>query len=487
MAQQETNIKLRRFTKIVCTLGPSSKTVDQIQQLVDAGMNVARINLSHGTREGHADVIRSLKAINAHSASTGGPCIAILLDTKGAEVRTGDVAAPIVVHAGEEVFFSYEPGSSADRKIIRVDHPGFADDAKRAECILLDNGEISFDLIEVHADGLVAARARESGSIGSRRHVNLPGARLTLPSFTDKDWQDIAFAVEQNVDFLALSFIREAGDVVLVRDFLAKKNSGIKIISKIETPEAVQNMRDILAVSDGIMIARGDLGAEMPFEKVPVIQDELVALCKDAGKPVIVATHMLESMIHSPMPTRAEVTDIAHAATTRTDATMLSGETASGLYPLAAVNAMDRVLRETELHIMRSFKMEKRQVASEREARAEAAVSLALSTNAAALIVMTRSGRTALDVCAFRPSIPILAFTNSEFVQHSLLLSFGILPLIVAFDADPEATVRGALSAAVRLGLLRKGNRVVLVSDTKAHELVVNTIQMRDVVQEKEE
>ncbi|MEK7218247.1 MAG: pyruvate kinase [Patescibacteria group bacterium] len=470
-----------RFTKIICTLGPATGTKENVRKLVRAGMNIARINLSHGSLEEHLQTIKMLKEINAEQKKSSQRCIGILLDTKGAEVRTGDVKEKIAVEKGEEVVFSPKPLAREGRTVIIVNHDHFDRDVQDAECILIDNGLLRFDIVEVKGNGTVIARALEDGTIGSRRHVNLPGANLTMPSITPKDWQDIAFAAKEDVDFLALSFIREAKEIHEVRGFLEAHGAAIRLISKIETRQAVKNIKEIIVASDGIMVARGDLGVEIPFETVPAIQDDIVEVTRRAGKPVIVATHMLESMMDQPMPTRAEVTDIAHAATTRADATMLSGETASGEYPYAAVEAMDRVLVATEDHVLLPNPMMEAPVSTEREARAHSAVTLAVSTHATALFVMTKSGKTALDISRYRPNVPIIAFTDSEGTQRSLQLSCGVLPVHIPFSKDPETTVKAAMDEAKRLHLLEKGNHVVLVSDTKAGDCSINTIQMRSI------
>lgn len=471
-----------RFTKIICTLGPASGTKEQIRALSDAGMNVARINFSHGNQEGQGAVIGMVQDLNAEFAKKGqARRIGILLDTKGPEVRTGDVTAPIVIKKGDEVVFSATELPEEKRPVIIVMHDKFAVDAPKAEQILVDNGESSFSIVSIQKNGSVVAKANDDASIGSRRHVNLPGATLTMPSITEKDWSDIAFGAKLGVDFIALSFVRSASDVEEVKEFLTSHKSKALVISKIETREAVEHIEEIVRASDGIMVARGDLGAELPFEQIPVIQDRLVSMCKALGKPVTVATHMLETMISKPMPTRAEVTDISHAAMTGADSTMLSGETANGKYPLGALDAMERVLVETEKHVALSCKMETQPIADEREARAEAAVKLAVSIDAKALLVMTKSGKTALDVCKFRPRIPILAFSDTEEVCRQLTLSFGTVPFCIPFSEDPEENVAKALSAIRMQKLLLDGDRIVLVSDTRQHDLMVNTVQVRAI------
>jgi len=302
-----------------------------------------------------------------------------------------------------------------------------------------------------------------------------------MPSITPRDWESITMAAKEGVDFLALSFIREGKEVQDVRTFLEEHGAHIKLVSKIETRQSIRNIKEIISASDGIMIARGDLGVEVPFETVPAIQDDIVEESRKAGKPVIVATHMLESMIDAPMPTRAEVTDIAHAAMTRADATMLSGETASGEFPMESVTAMDHVLRATEEHMFQTFTLADAPEFTEREARAHAAATLAATTRATTLFVMTKSGTTARDISRFRPNVPILAFTDSEASQRAMQLSYGVLPILILFHEDPEETVRSAMGEAKRLELLKKGDHIVLVSDTKAGNSSVNTIQMRQI------
>src|SRR3989338_1970896 len=341
---------MRRLTKIICTWGPSTQTPAQIEALARGGMDILRFNLCHGTWEEHRRTIRIVKALNAKLAGKGKipSCVGTLLDVKGAEVRTGVVETPLRIRKGEKVIFSSRPCKGERLQGVLVNHRQFSADAAQAEHIILDNGKMSFDLVSKRKDGSVILRARQKGVIGSRRHVNLPGANIDLPSITKEDWKSIEHAADEKVDFLGLSFIRKAWEIEEVRKYLDKRGVPIGLIAKIETRQALENLEEIIAVSDAVMVARGDLGSEIPFEQMPVVQDPIVSLCRQAGKPVLVATHMLESMIENPMPTRAEVTDIAHAAVTSTDVTMLSGETASGLHPRESLDAMDRVLRETE-------------------------------------------------------------------------------------------------------------------------------------------
>jgi pyruvate kinase len=441
-----------RSTKLVCTLGPACGTPEQIEALAVAGMTVARINMSHGSTESYKKTISMLHELNAKLAKNPHPlvpCIGILVDTQGAEIRTGDLAEPLELKAGQEVVFTNKKDLTNERPVIWVNYEHFARDVGNAERILVDNGEITFELVSVQPDGGAIAKAMQDGVIGSRRHVNLPGVDLDMPSVSEKDWKDMEMAIEEKADFVALSFIRTGAEVEEVGAFLKKKGSPMQMITKIETRQAVENIHEIIAASHGIMVARGDLGAEIPFERVPAIQDEIVALCRAAGKPVIVATHMLESMIVQPMPTRAEATDIAHAVLSRTDSTMLSGETAKGKHPLAAVDAMSRVIRATEEHLSRSVTVEAMEIHTADDARAEAAVTLAKSTNAKAIVAITRTGKTARAICRYRPHVPVIACTPDVSVQHQLQLSYGALPLILELQADHDATIDAAMKARV--------------------------------------
>lgn len=474
---------MHRLTKIICTLGPTAGTPARIAAMAKGGMNVARINLSHGTWKDHRKTIRIVKALNRKLAANGTlpSSIGILLDTKGAEVRTGTVKVPLKIRRGELVVFSPRPCPGERKQVVIVDHRKFSNDVRQAEQILLDNGKMSLELVSVRRDGSVVLRAKEEGVIGSRRHVNLPGANLDMPSITKEDWESIRNGAEEGVDFLGLSFVRSAAEVEDVRAFLRKRNKSVQLVAKIETRQAVERLQEIIDVSDAVMVARGDLGAEIPFEQMPVVQDRIVSLARASGKPVIVATHMLESMIENPMPTRAEVTDIAHAATIATDVTMLCGETANGAYPLKALDAMVRVLSATEAHLANGHRMLEASIRTERDAQAKAAVTQATASGAAAIAVMTRTGQTAREIARFRPHLPVIAFTPDAAVLRSLQLSFGVFPLLTPFKKDPETTVINGIALARKARLLRKGETIALVSDAKAHDEYVRTIQVRTV------
>jgi pyruvate kinase len=461
-----------RRTKIVCTIGPASWDAAILEQMAEEGMNVARLNFSHGERKGHQKIIDLISNINA----TRDHQVAIMLDTRGAEIRTGDVQDPIEVKKGDEVVFSSTASEHGkDRITIEVSYDRFAKDVIETDTILIDNGEISFDIVSVEKDGSVIAKAREDGEIGTRRHINLPGADIDLPSITESDWEDLRYGAEQNLDYLALSFIRNADEVRAVRAMLDEIGSTSKIISKIETQKGVKNIKEIIDVSDGIMVARGDLGADLPYEKLPAVQDEIVCRCKDAGKPVIIATHMLESMKEHPVPTRAEVTDTAHAVATGADATMLSGETASGSHPLVALQAMIRINKATEEHLSRLETTYDIHFRDSAEEEMDKAIVLAEKEEVEAFVLITETGRTAQHISKFRQAIPIIALTKSDVIQRSLSLNFGVYPLRVPFDDSDDVTMDEGIKLAIKIGLLKKGQKVMLLKD-RANKMEVVTI-----------
>lgn len=471
-----------RFTKIVATIGPATNSVEKIEELAQAGVNVCRLNFSHGDHEFHGKTIKSIRTVNAKGYSLG-----IMLDTKGPEVRTGDVKEPLKIEKGDLVMFTPRDVTGKEKmKTVKVNYPSFAKDAKKASAIVIDNGSIEMTLVKVEKDTVIA-KALEGGKIGSRRHVNLPGAYISLPSFTDKDWKDIEFGIEQDLDFFAPSFVRSGKDIRELKNFLKKHKSEGHILAKIETPQAVESIDEIIAESDGVMIARGDLGSEVPFEDVPKIQVDIVRKCRLAGKPVIVATHMLESMITNPTPTRAEVTDIAYAAHIQADSTMLSGETAAGMYPLKAVAAMDKVLKTNE-RIEPKYDMladptkgGKVDIDMPRREQALAACVLATKLHADAILVMSKHGNTAKAISNCRPLVPIHAFTDNEGCQRRIMLLWGVTPYLVPFSNNPEETIASALKLIDTKKILKKGQRVVVVSDIRNVGTPIMTIQIRKI------
>lgn len=452
-----------RKTKIVCTIGPSSESLENTKKLIQAGMNVARLNFSHGDFEEHGNRIKNIRQANVEL----GTSVAILLDTKGPEIRLGKLKEePIELVQGETITLTTEE-ILGDRNRIPVTYSNLPNDLTVGSTVLIDDGLIgltveSIDGTEIHC------RIVNNGPIKSKKGVNVPGVKISLPGITEKDAGDIVFGVEQGIDFIAASFVRKASDVLEIRELLEKHNGGhIQIISKIENQEGVDNLDEILEVSDGLMVARGDLGVEIPAEEVPLVQKMMIKKCNHAGKPVITATQMLDSMQRNPRPTRAEASDVANAIFDGTDAIMLSGETAAGKYPVESVQTMSRIAERTEqaLEYREIFtRQANAQKTSVTEAVSQAVANSALDLNAKAIITSTQSGFTARVVSKYRPKAPIIAVTPDESVMRRLALGWGVFP-VKGQDANTtdemfEHAVKGALST----GLLSLGDTVVITA-----------------------
>ena len=334
---------MNKKTKIVCTIGPASQSIETLAQLLQNGMNVARLNFSHGTHEEHAERIANIRKA---SQLTGIP-VAIMLDTKGPEVRTGMLEnGSIQLEAGQETILTTDM-ITGNAQRFTINYAGVIDDLQVGDRILLDDGLIGLEVLELTAPN-IRCRILNSGKLSNRKGVNIPGVALNLPAVSQQDYEDLLFGIAQQVDFIAASFVRSADDVIQIRHILEEHNADIHIVAKIENQQGVDHLDEILAVSDGLMIARGDLGVEIPTEQVPLLQKKMIKLCNQAGKPVITATQMLDSMIRNPRPTRAEANDVANAIFDGTDAVMLSGETAAGSYPVEAIQTMVKILKTTE-------------------------------------------------------------------------------------------------------------------------------------------
>ncbi|EOA13230.1 hypothetical protein CARUB_v10026256mg [Capsella rubella] len=400
---------VRRKTKIVCTVGPSTNTREMIWKLAEAGMNVARMNMSHGDHASHKKVIDLVKEYNAQTKDN---TIAIMLDTKGPEVRSGDLPQPIMLDPGQEFTFTIERGVSTP-SCVSVNYDDFVNDVEAGDMLLVDGGMMSF-MVKSKTKDSVKCEVVDGGELKSRRHLNVRGKSATLPSITEKDWEDIKFGVENKVDFYAVSFVKDAQVVHELKKYLQNCGADIHVIVKIESADSIPNLHSIITASDGAMVARGDLGAELPIEEVPILQEEIINLCRSMGKAVIVATNMLESMIVHPTPTRAEVSDIAIAVREGADAVMLSGETAHGKFPLKAAGVMHTVALRTEATITsgemppnlgQAFKNHM----SEMFAYHATMMSNTLGTST---VVFTRTGFMAILLSHYRPSGTIYAFTN---------------------------------------------------------------------------
>jgi pyruvate kinase len=444
-------------TKIVCTLGPSSSTRDALRGLVGAGLNVARINFSHSTHEQHAATIALVRDV---AAETKRP-IAILGDLQGPRIRIGDLGQPRNLPDGSDVVFA--PEGKENGAEIPVTYEALADDVNDGDRILINDGLIELVVLDV-SKPRVTARVVHGGQLSSHKGINLPGVQVSAPSITAKDREDIAFAVQQELEYIALSFVRRAQDIAELRQLVTKH---MLVVAKIEKDSALENIESIVRTSDGVMVARGDLGVELPFEEVPYAQKRIIALCNRLGRPVITATQMLESMITHPRPTRAEASDVANAILDGTDAVMLSAETATGQYPRLAVEAMTRIITEIESRVRPRHRDDRRRnetAISTEFAIAAASAAAVTMLDAPVLIVFTKSGFSARVVAAHRPSVPILVLTDVPRTFRQLALVWGVIPELVKHCNTYDEMVKLALEAVQRRGLARDGDRVVVTA-----------------------
>ncbi|OVA04203.1 Pyruvate kinase [Macleaya cordata] len=458
--ETRTSLNDQRKTKIVCTIGPSTNTREMIWKLAEAGMNVARLNMSHGDHASHQKTIDLVKEYNAQFEDK---VIAIMLDTKGPEVRSGDVPQPILLKEGQEFNFTITRGVCTENT-VSVNYDDFVNDVEVGDMILVDGGMMSL-VVKSKTAKLVRCEVVDGGELKSRRHLNVRGKSATLPSITEKDWEDIKFGVDNKIDFYAVSFVKDAKVVHELKDYLKRNNADIHVIVKIESADSIPNLHSIISASDGAMVARGDLGAELPIEEVPLLQEEIIRKCHSMQKPVIVATNMLESMIDHPTPTRAEVSDIAIAVREGTDAIMLSGETAHGKYPLKAVKVMHTVALKTESALPNSTIPPLHSTADKSNMSAMFAFHATTMANTlnTPIIVFTRTGSMAILLSHYRPSATIFAFTNEERVKQRLVLYHGVHPIYMNFSDDAEETFSRALDLLLKKNLLKEGGHVTLV------------------------
>ncbi|MDE0840956.1 MAG: pyruvate kinase [Porticoccaceae bacterium] len=452
-----------RKTKIICTIGPATESFDMLEKLAKAGMNVARLNMSHGNHASHAAVIKAIQTLNKKLNHP----IAILLDTQGPEIRTGDRAEDLHLKAGDQISIVARGAGDVEASSIQVNYEDLINDMAIGDIITVDNGLINLQVLSKE-QRTMQCRVIDGGLLKSKRHVNLPGIRVNLPAITQKDRRDVEFAISQEVDFIALSFVRKASDIAELRELLGPKADKIKIIAKLEDQEAITNMVEITAAADGIMVARGDLGAEIRLEILPRIQRRIIRTCAEMGKRVIVATHMLESMIENPIPTRAEVTDVANAVYEEADAIMLSGETTIGKHPIKCVEILDRIARSTESSGGLQF-TDKLALEDDKQHIARAAVNLAESISAKAIIVPTRRGRMANWVTNCHPQKSIIcAFTNDSRTRRQLVLNRNVLSYRIKFSSDPEKTLASAAAIMLLRDEFTLEDRVVVISDALA-------------------
>ncbi|MDO5695328.1 MAG: pyruvate kinase [Eubacteriales bacterium] len=451
-------------TKIICTLGPSSSSKEVIRELILNGMNVARFNFSHGTHESHRELLRTVREVSAELQCP----VATLLDTKGPEIRTGLLANPekqVLLMTGETVILTMED-ILGDEKRLSVTYPKLADDVKTGDKLLVDDG-----LIELRVDAVIEKEIHctviNGGLLGERKGVNVPGVALEFPTLTEKDKEDILFGIREDFDFIAASFVRNQESILAIKRLLEEHCANIPVISKIECLEAIENMEGIMHYSDGLMIARGDLGVEIPAAQVPFIQKKLIKECNKRYKPVIVATQMLDSMIRNPRPTRAEVNDVANAIYEGADCVMLSGETAGGKYPLAALQTMVNICKTTESHIdferyTESQKMHRKYNYS--SSVSAATVSTAESIGARLIITPTMSGTTARFVSRFRPNCIHVGVSPNIKTVRKMQIYWGVIPFWQEYRENPNIIVQDAINICRKAGYMKRGDLVVITS-----------------------
>jgi pyruvate kinase len=466
-----------RHTKIIATLGPATESKEMLAQLIRAGVDILRLNMAHASHQWVDDAMWFIREASAEV----GRQVAVMMDVKGPEIRTGRVESPIDLPVGSLFEFHIESAEpTGDIPSVSVNYPGLPQDLEVGTTILIDSGLIRMR-VEAKDDSRVRCRVLTPGSLGSKRHINLPGVFVNLPCLTAKDEHDLQAGVRAGIDFVALSFVRQAEDVRTLRRSLESLGSTAKIISKIEDQAGVRNMRSIIQESDGIMVARGDLGIEIDYHRLPLVQTELVAMCQAEGKPVIIATHLLETMITSPMPTRAEISDVSNAIREQADAVMLSGETTVGKYPLETVQVMKNIIESIEP----SVKGDLNRAIELKEPKSKmlrSAAVLAQELGDSAIVVFTRSGFLAYVLGALRArGVPVYAFTDVEPIFRQLLLPWGVEPFLMAFSDDPEETIANALAMLKQKNWCQSGNWLVVITNALANEKVIDTLQLRQV------
>ena len=448
-------------TKIVCTLGPASDTPEMIRALIDAGMRIVRINNSHGTTEEHANTVKTVRAV----AEAAGVAVAILFDLSGPKIRTGMMDAPVELEAGKEFTLTNREALAVGE--IPLGFTALPQYVHSGQRILLDDGSLEAEIVSVNETDIVC-RALNAGPLGSHKGINLPGETLPIPAVTEKDIEDVRNGLRLGVDWIAMSFVRTAKDLLPIQQIMKEEGVTRPIIAKIEKHEAIDNLAAIIAAYDGVMVARGDLGVEVSLERIPLLQKEIIREANRAGKPVITATQMLDSMIRNPRPTRAEVTDVANAILDGTDAVMLSGETATGKYPVEAVRTMAAIADSAETMLPEDIIPNA--LAPMRHtpdgALAAAGVDIAEELGARAIFAPTVHGHTATLVSKSRPHQPIVAITPTPETYTQLPLLWGVTPLLVPQDGSPDEMLDRAVRTASRLGIVQDGDLLVIIAVT---------------------
>lgn len=473
----------QKKTKIIATVGPACDTKEKLLELTKAGVNIFRLNFSHGTYENKKMVINHIRDINKSEPVN----LAILGDLQGPKLRVGELKdGSIELEEGQDIIFSTEKQMGTKSKIY-VSYPQLTNDVKIGERIFLDDGKMEVVVKQILNDKEILVNITIGGTLLPKKGVNLPDSELSMPSMTEKDFADLDFIIENNLDWVALSFVRKAADIILLKAKIAEKESKLKVIAKVEMPEALKNIRDIIVESDGIMVARGDLGVELPVEQVPVIQKELIRKCMHRAKPVIVATQMMESMMDRTKPNRSEVSDVANAVLEGADAVMLSGETAMGEFPTQVVETMSRIILEVEKTV---YDYNRDDILSPQphspsflsDAICYSACKLANDTNASALIGMTQSGYTAFMLSSYRPKAPLYIFSKEKSLIAQLSLSWGVRAFYYAEEESLDDIIYDQISILKERGFIKTGDVVINTGSTPVElHLPTNIVKVSKV------
>jgi pyruvate kinase len=466
-----------RRTKIISTLGPATDSAEMIGKLIDAGVNIFRLNMSHAPHDWVRRVVKDIRAESAARKKFTG----IMMDTQGPAIRTGDLGVPLDLQPGQKFTLTVRGERDLEQHSVDVNYENFINDISVGDVVLIDNGTIQMKVLAKNGNK-VECEVLTEGKLGSRRHINLPGVKVSLPALTSKDIKDVKLGLELEVDFIALSFVREARDLLQLREMFPEGKTHPLVIAKIEDQEAIKNLDAIVQEADGIMVARGDLGIEIPYEELPIVQRRIVKTCLRIGRPVIVATHMLESMIEAPMPTRAEVTDVANAVFEEADAIMLSGETTVGKYPLKCIEVFDKIAARIERSGSAQFH-DSAELTTARQKLVKSAVVMANELKAAAIMVFTRHGSMAHYASWMRPHYsPIYAMCENEKTANEMALCWGIMPFVMEFDfINPQNTIETALKDLAEQGRLQPGATVVIIGAISVGTEIVDAVQMRTI------
>ena len=467
-----------RHTKIIATLGPSTDSKQALTRLITAGVDVVRLNMAHASHEWVAEIIWHIREISNQI----GRDVAIMMDIKGPEIRTGKLDQPLPLSPGQLIEFHTVAAESVSKLVpsVAVNYTGLPADVQIGAVMLVDSGMIRLKVIDKD-DTHILAEVLTAGTLGSRRHINLPGVHVKLPALTEKDVHDLRVGVTARIDFVALSFVREGEDVLTLRRLLDDLGSNAKIIAKIEDQAGVRNCREIIREADAVMVARGDLGIEIEYHRLPLVQTDLVRECQAAGKPVIIATQLLESMIASPMPTRAEISDVSNAVREQADAVMLSGETANGAFPFESVEVLKNIINSIEPSVDGKLNSKLALVEPKSKMLRSAAV-LAQELGDSGIVVFTRSGFLAYALGALRAKgVPIYAFTDIESIFRQLTLPWGVEPFYMPFSDDPETTIVNALECLKRKQWCLPGTWLVVITNALASTKVIDTLQLRQI------